>query len=314
MKRILAIDGGGVKGTFPAAFLAAIEESIDDRIPNYFDLIVGTSTGGIIALGLGLGWTAAELLSFYEDYGPKIFQKASLWKRLMWAVTAKYDPTPLHEALEDQFGGRRIGESTVRLVIPSANLETGGVYLYKTSHRPWLRVDYKKEAIEAARATSAAPTYFPSYISKAGVPLVDGGLWANNPLAVAAVEAVGVLEWERDEVVVLSLGCTRSPFDARHAQRWALGRGYWAFKARELFMATQSSSAKGMAKCLLRKENVMRYNPTVPPGRFKLDGAKGIRALKGLGRSEARRALPELRKQVFTHPAEPFIPHHQLEE
>ena len=74
MKRILAIDGGGIKGVFPAAFLATVEDTIKRNVADYFDLIVGTSTGGIIALGLGLGLSAKELLAFYEEHGPIIFK------------------------------------------------------------------------------------------------------------------------------------------------------------------------------------------------------------------------------------------------
>ena len=73
MKRILAIDGGGIKGVFPASFLATVEDTINDNIANYFDLIVGTSTGGIIALGLGLGLSAKDILEFYEKSAPHIF-------------------------------------------------------------------------------------------------------------------------------------------------------------------------------------------------------------------------------------------------
>lgn len=73
MRRILSIDGGGIKGVFPAAFLATIEQSVGGNIADYFDLIVGTSTGGIIALGLGMGLTAGEILRFYETHGPSIF-------------------------------------------------------------------------------------------------------------------------------------------------------------------------------------------------------------------------------------------------
>ena len=69
-RRILALDGGGIKGMFSASFLATVEDSIEDSIANYFDLIVGTSTGGIIALGLGLGLSAKEILRFYEESGP----------------------------------------------------------------------------------------------------------------------------------------------------------------------------------------------------------------------------------------------------
>jgi len=74
VRKILSIDGGGIKGVFPASFLTTIEDSIGDRVSNYFDLIVGTSTGGIIALGLGLGLPAKDILSFYEEKGSAIFK------------------------------------------------------------------------------------------------------------------------------------------------------------------------------------------------------------------------------------------------
>jgi len=74
VKKILSIDGGGIKGVFPASFLASIEEQIGGKVSDYFDLIVGTSTGGIIALGLGLGFSAKDILSFYEERGPEIFR------------------------------------------------------------------------------------------------------------------------------------------------------------------------------------------------------------------------------------------------
>jgi len=72
-RRILCIDGGGIKGTQPAAFLAALEEDLDRPIGEYFDLIAGTSTGGLIAMGLALGHSAKSLLALYEERGPKIF-------------------------------------------------------------------------------------------------------------------------------------------------------------------------------------------------------------------------------------------------
>jgi uncharacterized protein len=313
VRRILSIDGGGIKGVFPASFLATIEDAVGDRVSNYFDLIVGTSTGGIIALGLGLGWSAAELLAFYEELGPRIFKGAPYLRGLPWLFRAKYDPSPLHEALVEQFGDRRIGESTTRLVIPSVNLENGKVHLYKTAHDPRFETDYKCTAVEVARATSAAPAYFPSYASPAGTPLVDGGVWANNPVAVAAVEAVGVLEWSRAETAVLSLGCTTEPFDVKWARRRALGLGYWGLRATELFMAAQAHAALGMAQHLLGKENVVRFNPVMPRGRFKLDLTRETQALRGLGATEAREALPQLRRVFFAEPADHFVPFHRLE-
>src|SRR5437762_2466664 len=118
-RRILAIDGGGVKGVFPLAFLASIEEEVERPLWQYFDLLAGTSTGGIIALGLGLGYTAKQLLSFYEALAAQIFPGGSVWRCLRSLLVAKYDEAPLRRALEAKFGQRRLGESRVRLLIPS---------------------------------------------------------------------------------------------------------------------------------------------------------------------------------------------------
>ena len=105
MKRILTIDGGGIRGTFPAAFLANLEQNLEHSIGRYFDLISGTSTGGIIAIGLALGMTAMEILELYENKGPAIFAQTRsglpgwLARRfrggrwLFWG--SKYDAGPL---------------------------------------------------------------------------------------------------------------------------------------------------------------------------------------------------------------------------
>ena len=132
MRRILSIDGGGIKGVFPAAFLATIEQSVGGNIADYFDLIVGTSTGGIIALGLGMGLTAGEILRFYETHGPSIFGGNCFLRGLRSWFRAKYDRQPLESALIEVFGERRLGESRKRLVIPSLNSETGEVHVWKT--------------------------------------------------------------------------------------------------------------------------------------------------------------------------------------
>ncbi|MEZ0115142.1 patatin-like phospholipase/acyl hydrolase [Catenulispora sp. EB89] len=94
MRKILSIDGGGIKGVFPAAFLAGVEESVEAPIGDYFDLIVGTSTGGIIAIGLGLGLSAQEILAFYETHGPKIFSGNRRINGLLQLGRAKYQREP----------------------------------------------------------------------------------------------------------------------------------------------------------------------------------------------------------------------------
>jgi patatin-like phospholipase/acyl hydrolase len=116
-RRILTIDGGGIKGVFPASFLATIEDSIGDSVAEYFDLIVGTSTGGIIALGLGLGLSAKDILDFYEKLGPSIFPGNYIIKLLRWIGFSKYDQRPLKSALISTFGEIKLGESSTRLVV-----------------------------------------------------------------------------------------------------------------------------------------------------------------------------------------------------
>ena len=161
MRRILTIDGGGIKGVFPAAFLTTLEQRLACPVADYFDLIAGTSTGGIIAIGLGLGLGAEEVLALYKDHGERIFPRRRLL-RLLSLVRAKYDYQPLREALVTAFGDRRLGESRNRLLIPSLNLAAERVHIYKTSHHAKLVHDYKLPAVEVALATVAAPTYFRS--------------------------------------------------------------------------------------------------------------------------------------------------------
>ena len=306
MKRILAIDGGGIKGVFPASFLATIEDTIGDNVANYFDLIVGTSTGGIIALGLGLGLSATEILAFYEKFGPRIFASN---RRLGW-LKSKYNSAPLKEALETCFEKKKLGDSQKRLVIPSLNLENGEVRIYKTAHHPRFQRDYKVEAVEVGLATSAAPTYFPTHRTATGTPLIDGGIWANNPVGVAAVEAITVLDWPRDSLKILSLGCT-APLDVNWGRKIPLGKLYWGFKLPDVFIQAQSYAALGTAKLIAGHDNIIRIAPSVSHRRFSLDNKNEICSLKGLGDSEAGKALAQLEKTFLDDPVEPFNPFNQ---
>ncbi len=308
MRRILSIDGGGIKGVVPAAFLAQLEEALGESVTHFFDLIVGTSTGGIIALGLGLGMPAADILHFYERLGPAVFAGNRLGGALRRLGFAKYHVQPLRQALAATFGEKTLGESRSRLVIPSLNLETGEVHLYKTAHHPRFEVDYKERAVEVALATAAAPTYFPAHRSAKGIPLIDGGVWANNPTGLAVVEAVGVLNWPRDANWVLSLGCVTEPLRVGLARTLPLGLGYWAMKVTDVFMTAQSFSSLGTAYVLIGHEHVLRVSPTIDRGRFSLDSVKEIPSLRGLGASEARKALPRVRELFCQTHVEPFVP------
>jgi uncharacterized protein len=313
MYKILSIDGGGIKGVFPLAFLSGIEETLDNKIGDYFDLIVGTSTGGIIALGLGLGYSAKELLEFYERLGPKVFvpKKKNIISSFF---NTKYDSTNLEKELQDLFGDKRLGESNTRLVIPSYNLDRREPHVYKTSHNERLQMDYKVKVVDVALATAAAPTYFSSHETEHGIYLVDGGVYANNPTGLAVVEAMTLLGWKPEEFKVLSIGCTNELIDTKNLRN--KGKAFWATKVSETFMSAQSSQSMGTAYLLANSRehnNIYRIDQTVLPGKFKLDGVEKIKELRGLGISNAREQLPKLKKIFFEElKQESFIPFYKL--
>jgi patatin-like phospholipase/acyl hydrolase len=305
VKRILAIDGGGIKGVFAASFLASIEETTGRNISDYFDLIVGTSTGGILALGLGTGFSATE-------YGGDIFEVQKFGWLKKWFV-CQYNQCCLKTALEEKLGADLIlGHSQKRLVVPAFNLDTGQVHVYKTSHHPRLEYDYKCKVVDIALATSAAPTYFQSFRASNGIPLIDGGVYANNPVGMAVVEAISVLNWHRDQLSVLSLGCTSEPLDIRQHTK---GRLYWALKGTEVFLKAQSSLSLGTAVLLAGHDNIKRIDPIVSNNRFALDKIKEIGSLKGLGIAEARSHLPYLRQMFqFDTVVDKFEPYNRIKE
>jgi len=318
LKRILTIDGGGIRGTFPAAFLANLEKDLDQPIGRYFDLISGTSTGGIIAIGLALGLTAGNILKLYEEKGPAIFAQTRSgvlgWlsrhfrngKRFFWGP--KYNAQPLRAALGEVLGERRLGEAQTRLLIPAWHPKTQGVYIFKTAHHPRLQTDYKELAVDAALATAAAPTFFRQHITANDVGLVDGGLWANNPTGIAVVEAIGTLGWPADQIKVLSIGCLE---DIR-VVREAYGAARLAPQLASLFMAGQSHGSLGTAHILTgdphERRAIYRVSQPVPDRFYTLDNTRRIRDLKDRAFAEARIQRPILQPEFFTAPADEFVP------
>ncbi len=318
MKRILTIDGGGIRGTFPAAFLANLEKDLEQPIGRYFDLISGTSTGGIIAIGLALGMSAAEILKLYEDKGPAIFAQtrsglpawlAGSYRFGKWFLRGpKYSTAPLHEALIEAFGERRLGEARTRLMIPAWHPKTQGVYIFKTAHHPRFQTDYKELAVDAAMATAASPTYFAQHMTANDVGLVDGGLWANNPTGIAVVEAISTLGWPADDLKVLSIGC----LEDIKVVRKAYGAARLAPQLASLFMAGQSHGSLGIAHILTgdphKRKAIYRISQPVPDGFYALDNTRRIRGLKDRAFAEARTQKPILQPEFFSEPAEEFVP------
>jgi patatin-like phospholipase/acyl hydrolase len=213
--KILSIDGGGLRGMFPAALLAWLEEHTGATIADHFDLIVGTSTGGIIALGLAAGLPAAHIREFYTQKGPLIFPRkrgrlTEAWRALRKYGMVRHEREPLEKALREVLGQLTMGDLKKRVVVPTFDAVAGEIRLIKTAHHSHIRRDHQRTLVDVALATSAAPTYLPGHTTKLGERLLDGGIWANNPIAVAVVEAVGYLRISPESVRVLSLGTTRA--------------------------------------------------------------------------------------------------------
>ena len=222
-KKILSIDGGGIRGVIPAVMLTYLEKEMGKPIAEMFDLIVGTSTGGILAAGLTVPGghdkmakhSAKTLLNLYEKHGNEIFGR-SLWQRipvidmLTAALEETYDHKPLEDILRKYFGDAKLTDCLVPVVLTSYDIERRDTYFFKTS-RARTSKDRNHYLRDAARATSAAPTYFEPAIVKSLAKnptrrvLIDGGVFANNPTTCAYVEAIS-LGAKPEEIVLASLG------------------------------------------------------------------------------------------------------------
>ncbi|MBI9083876.1 MAG: patatin-like phospholipase family protein [Desulfobacterales bacterium] len=306
--QILALDGGGIKGMFSAAVLAHLEDDLGIRLVNHFDLITGTSTGGIIALGLGLGMRPREILKFYVEHGPAIFP-AGLSRRVF---KSKFSAEPLEKALKSCFGDQLLGESGKRLVVPAYNLGEDHVYVFKTAHHPRLTRDYKVPVWKVARATSAAPTYFPAYTSVDNVRIIDGGVWANNPTLVGIAEAVSMLDVPLSAISVFSLGTTDEvKLRAEHLDHG--GMWHWRQAGVDVVLRGQSIGAVTMAHHLLGADKVARLDPAVPDGLFALDKLLES-ALLGKAAHESRHFAPKFSEMFAPHIAPEFTPYNGQKE
>jgi len=288
--RILSLDGGGIMGAFAASALAAFERVTGRKAVEHFDLITGTSTGGIIAISLAMGASAEDICRFYETDGPNIFPTSSgvqAWfDRVRDLFRPKFTSERLRAALQAVVGERPLLESRTRLVIPAYDVNTGKVYLFKTPHHPGYCHHTDLPAIEVALATSAAPTYFPAHTIRGRGTFIDGGLWANCPAMVGVVEALDFLGQAPRDVRMLSLSTTSYPFRLDQPEK-ARGLVGWAPKLIDTFMFGQAQAAANMAGSLLRQGVFHRIDYLVPPRTFRLDKAACAGHLIAMGRQVA---------------------------
>lgn len=297
--KVLTIDGGGIRGLYSAKMLEVFEERFSTSVAKHFDLICGTSTGGLIALALATGLSAAEVSRFYKTYGPEIFPA-------MWTLTGlrkqlfgggKYSNDVLRRVLEHLFGEKRIGDSECLLCIPSYSLTMARPYIFRFDHpEGGLGRDNKRLCVEVALATSAAPTYFPM-VEVDNQQLVDGGVCANNPALVGLMEAlrhfVGA-DRPYGSVEILSVGTIGLPVGKRHKKRLARGALHWREELVSCFMEGQARTTDFVLRELsvsacVSLSYVRLTSPPVSPdqaSRLSLDNARpaSLRLLETLGK------------------------------
>jgi uncharacterized protein len=299
---VLAVDGGGIRGVIPARVLQQIEHHFGRPISDLFDLVAGTSTGGIIALGLTKprprtrmpAFSAADLCQLYRAHGADIFSTTT-WRRVRTAgglLGVKYSAKPLEELLDDSFGDTLLSEALVDVCIPSYDLSAPSSYFFKRSYarddaQPW---DVRMSLV--ARATSAAPTYFDPARLPGGHALIDGGVFANNPAISAYADALDIIAKhpqtfaEDVEIQVVSIGTGQPPqtFERggpipvpwSRAQGWGLAR--WAHPVLEVVFDGVGEAAEYQLRRVCRHADgeparYHRLQSTLPTANHSLDDA-----------------------------------------
>jgi patatin-like phospholipase/acyl hydrolase len=195
------------------------------------------------------------------------------------------------------------------LIIPAYNLDSDDVYLFKTAHEKHLARDYRLPAWQVAMATSAAPTFFESFVKIGHMRLIDGGIWANNPALVGLVEAITCLNVPVNRVRILSVGTTDEvPRRPKYLNSGGLIR--WARQAPDIIMRAQSIAVENQARLLLGNANFHRVNVIVPEGAAKLDSASAVTRLLSSAANESRKFAPSIARMFFDHIAPEFTPIH----
>jgi len=265
--KILSLDGGGIKGIFTACMLGKIasEYARDEPLTQYFEHIAGTSTGGIIALGLGLEIPSQKIVELYTKDGAKIFPpwrfKLKKWTgrlgQLLWNKSV-FDRKYLDIILKQTFGDRKYRECKPRMTIPAFKLPSAELAVLKTDHHPDYKHDPRNTCRKIAAATSAAPTFLKG-VENGSTVFFDGGVWANNPIMLAVNEAITAYDIGLDQISVLSIG-TGSPAWSTKNPRLNKGALGWA-DIFEGMMYLNGEAALSQARLMLGPENVVRVEP-----------------------------------------------------
>ncbi len=313
MIKILCIDGGGIRGIIPAIVLAEIERRTERPIAHLFNLISGTSTGGILAIGLTIAkqasaplYTAAQLIEMYERQGARIFSR-SLVHRLAACGNLrreKYTSAGIEGVLLDYFADSRLRSAATDLLVTSYEIERSFPFFFRSAMARQ-RIDYDFPARDVARATSAAPTYFAPMKLPAGTnddhyTLIDGGVFANNPAACALVEARATHPEANDFLVVsLGTGELNRPLPYERTKDW--GVVHWAMPVLDVVFDGVSRTVDYQLRQLLPdtaedRKRYYRFQTTLGSQNYRLDNTspENIRALTVAAEKLVERESPNI--------------------
>ena len=259
---ILALDGGGVRGIYPAQVLANIEEELQTPARECFDLIAGTSTGSIIAGAAAAGIPMSKVVELFEKESPRIFKRRLLGSLHLWS---KYPRRSLEEVVRSYVSDMTLGEVATPLMITSSDISTGGVHVFKSRYlkdlgQPYVR-DTDVALSDAILASCAAPTYFDP-VPLGDFRLADGGLWANNPSIIALTEALSKFGQSVEQLRILSIGTGHSTNVYAGNRLWGLFTGWGREKLVSYVLRLQSDASANMAKLLLT-DRYLRMDPEI---------------------------------------------------
>jgi hypothetical protein len=266
--RILSIDGGGIRGVYPAHILKCVEEKLGINLLESFDMIAGTSTGSIIAAGIASDIRASAMVNMYKTHGADIFKKKksripfkkqSTATQFMLAST--YDSVSLSDVLKGVFNDRTLGEISKPLILPATDVGNGGVHVFKSAYDPKFVRDISVKIRDAVLASCSAPTFFdPHRVDE--YLLSDGGLWANNPALAAVIDAQKRLGVMYDDMQVLSIGTGHSKvaYGLNHDGGWGFVTGWKHKEFINFMLSLQSQSALNYLKLHLKPEQILRID------------------------------------------------------
>lgn len=272
--RILALSGGGYLGLYSAALLAALEQEIGEPIGRRFDLISGTSVGGIIAAAVAFERPLSQLVNFFRDHGIDVFSPRAMPSgtvgRLLdlsrSVLGPKYGNAALRAALHERFGESTFAEALHPLLLPAVNVTHSLTKVFKTPHARASRGDESVRVADAVLAACAAPAYFPS-VQIGDSLYADGGLFAVAPDQVALHEAEHFIGMDLARVRMLSIGTATfgyQPAEGVDADAGAVG---WLSDGRLILtlIAVQQQHVQAMAEDRLG-ERYLRLDAPWPAG------------------------------------------------